>query len=94
MGIVKTLEEVINPSEGEIEPTTEWVDEEGTVCDTVEDALNEIQRNGYVDGDALRWFSTVDAEINYRDGTHTSYSYFLSGFSEAELDAINDGIKR
>lgn len=96
MGIVKITYRCIDPSENEVADYCEegWIDEEGSECETVAEALKCIQQHGYVEGDSSGWFSTIDADIDWHTGIHTYYDFHLSGFTDEELNAIDEGIKR
>lgn len=34
------------------------------------------------------WYTSADADIDYRTGNHTRYSWFLDGFSDDEQRAV------
>lgn len=62
-------------------------------------AVNEITSEGGVEPSSSRWhsgvwYTSIDPDRDYSDGSETTYSYHLDGFSEAEEQAIFAELKR
>jgi len=51
---------------------------------SIEDAIREIESEGYVEY-AGSWFTTIDSQIDYENGEHTRYSFFLAEDTPLEV---------
>lgn len=74
----------------DIEVDDEIIFLEDIECPTVADAIKVISSHGYTDGNAFGRIWTTHPEYSAKTGRYTDYIFYFSGFTEEELEAINE----
>ena len=91
--IIRTSYERTTPESAEQGDCSDrgWIDEDGEMFETVEDAIAWLQGQGAchpsdypVCCSGRTWYSTEPECVNYRTAEYETRSYFLSGLSGAD----------
>lgn len=96
--IIKTTYETWDEEDLEAGDTDKkgWKDEEGTVFDTVEDAIEWLKKNKATHPSSNKfhtgiWYSAED-EQDIKTGERTTYSFHLYGFTDDEEEKIYNAL--
>ena len=91
IGKIKTTYEIITPESAEIGDAEErgWEDEEGVEIECVAEAVEFLIDKGVEQGN-IRDYYSVDPDRDYQTGGETYYGYHLHGFSDEQMEEIDD----